>query len=72
MKKLNKIEQLYVDAHKPIAIDPEYLANACGSVMRFMESMGECENGVYRIEIGSFSSATGNPVIIEWGEKDYE
>ena len=63
----------FVQAHKPSRIDVDYITKGFGSIEGYLDAEGQStgEGGRY-VEVDSFDSKSGNPVIIEWYEESEE
>jgi len=69
---ITELAQIFIDAHKPSRIDVDYIIATFGSIELFLESESQlADDCVTRyVEVDSFDSKTGNPIIIEWDEED--
>ena len=63
----------FVQAHKPSRIDVDYITKSFGSIEGFLDAEGQSTGeGRQYVEVDSFDSKSGNPVIIEWYEESKE
>jgi len=68
--EIKKAAMEFIDAHKPSRIDVDYIKLSYGSVEAYLnaesQTAGDC--GERYVEVDSFDSKSGNPIIIEWNE----
>ena len=71
---IKEAAQEFIAAHKPSRIDVDHIATGFGSVEGYLDTEGQTTGdcGERYVEIRSFDSITGNPIIIDWYEESWQ
>ena len=71
---IKEAAQEFIAAHKPSRIDVDHITTGFGSVEGYLHAEGQTTGdcGERYVEIRSFDSITGNPIIINWYEESWQ
>ena len=71
---IKEAAQEFIAAHKPSRIDVDHITTGFGSVEGYLDTEGQNTGdcGGRYVEIRSFDSITGTPIIIDWYEESWQ